>query len=141
MTLRAIIDGLQKNQNVLQLFQNYRGNEWRSIVPYHHHIVSPKSVVLFRSDKQKLVLTGWNLLQYHWFPGNNAKIHTLVVEGSLYLRLQTPDELEKKILTPEMYLNSRPYTEWSLLCTKRAASLHLIQVHEDFHETNDMKRT
>ena len=131
MALRSIIEGLQKNQNILHEFKTYRGDEWKSLVPYHNHIVSPKSLVLFRSDRQKLVVSGWNLLQYHWFPGSKATIHTLVLEGKMYARLQHPEELEKKILTSRMYLNSEQYTEWSLLCTRRAASLHLIQIRPE----------
>ena len=91
--------------------------------------------MLFKSDTKKLLLTGWNLLQYQGFVGKNAEIHTLILEGSLYSRMHRPDTpLEKKILGPHESMSSFPFTEWTLLCTRTCASLHLIEAYEDFHE-------
>ena len=66
MYLSHLVQSLEQRQPfALQLFKEYRGQEWKSLVQYHHDIIRPKSVVLFKSDKKKLVLTGWNLMQYH----------------------------------------------------------------------------
>lgn len=135
MYLSHLVQSLEQRQPfALQLFKEYRGQEWKSLVKYHNDIIRPKSVVLFKSDKKKLLLTGWNLMQYQGFVGKNAEIHTLILEGNLYLRMHRPDTpLEKKMLGPHQSISSFPFTESTLLCTRKCASLHLIEVYEDFH--------
>ena len=135
MYLSHLVQSLEQRQPfALQLFKEYRGQEWKSLVQYHHDIIRPKSVVLFKSDTKKLVLTGWNLMQYQGFAGKNAEIHTLVMEGNLYSRMLRPDTpLERKMLGSHQSMTSFPFTEWTLLCTRKCASLHLIEVYEDFH--------
>ena len=135
MYLSHLVQSLEQRQPfALQLFKEYRGQEWKSLIQYHNDIIRPKSVVLFKSDKKKLLLTGWNLMQYQGFVGKNAEIHTLILEGNLYLRMHRPDTpLEKKMLGPHQSISSFPFTESTLLCTRKCASLHLIEVYEDFH--------
>jgi len=133
MSLTALVEAIQCKTNPIQLFQNYRGKEWKSYIQYRDHIIYPQSHTLFASPTQKLILTGWKPYQYQEFVGNNATIHMLVLEGQLHSRLERPTcVLESRILIPHSYLSSSPYSQWNLLCMQPCASLHLIQMHEEF---------
>ena len=136
MYLSHLVQSLKQRQPfALQLFKEYRGQEWKSLVQYHNDIIQPKSVVLFKSDTKKLLLTGWNLMQYQAFVRKNTEIHTQILEGNLYSRILRPDTpFEKKLLVSHESMTSFPYTEWMLLCTRKCASLHLFETHKDFHE-------
>ena len=135
MSLQALMEAIHYRANPIQLFQNYRGQEWKKYIQYKDHIIYSQSQILYKTTSQKLIITGWKPYQYQEFVENNATIHTLVLEGNLYSRLERPGSLlERRMLIPHSYLSSSPHSQWNLLCMQQCASLHLIQAHPIVHE-------
>lgn len=132
MNLYYLVQAIKSNKNMVPVFQSYYGTDWKSFISYHNHSFTPKSTVLYKSDTTKLILTGWNEHQYHLFPKWNATIHTLVIQGNLYSRTtyDTTPVVKKQIILPRDYMYIAPYSEVELLCTKKCASLHLIQLEK-----------
>lgn len=131
-SLQKLIHSLQYNKAFIPLFKSYNGEDWKPLIRYNeNHPLSPKSLVLFRSTTSKLVLTGWHPYQYYEYIQKNATIHTLLLEGNLYSRIKKPElPVEKNILAPFSYTHILPYTHWNVLCIRKTASLHLIQLTE-----------
>jgi hypothetical protein len=127
--LYYLVQAIKSNKNIIPTFQSYYGTDWKSFISYYNHSFTPKSIVLYKSDTTKLILTGWNEYQYQLFPKQNATIHTLVMEGNLYSRTNdTISIIKKQMILPRDYMYIAPYSTLELLCTKKCASLHLIQL-------------
>lgn len=124
MTLSHLIHCLKKAQDPITVFKSYRGMDWTKKVCYSlHSATSPKSVVLWKSNNTKLVLTGWCPDQYIDDYTNYSVAHTLLLKGAIFSTYPSSYTL----LVPHMYEYTPPHTLWKMSSCQSSASLHLYQ--------------
>lgn len=124
MSLSHLIHSLKYAKDPLPLFRSYRGKDWTHDVRYSlHSSTVPKSVVLWKSNTSKLVLTGWCPDQYIDDYTNYSVAHTLLLKGAIFSTFPSSYIL----LVPHMYEYTPPHTAWKMSSFKHSASLHLYQ--------------
>jgi hypothetical protein len=127
----TLFRAMNRNVQVVSLFRAYRADDWKKHIQFCY--TSPKPVLLYQTDRYKLILTGWRAFQYQEFLEKRSIVHTLVVHGKLYTRIHQPieDQLSMRLHTNWTF---HPLTHWNHVAQMTSASLHLVEECEAFRD-------